>query len=180
MFLPKLAEHTHVLDELTKKEYNNTFPEWTSQHQTAFDKIKNLATSTACLTTIDPNTMPENKIFVTTNASNYGSGVVLAFGPTYEQVQPIAYDSHSFKGVELNYPVHEKEQLAIIHALAKWRTDLLGYKFEVWSDHYTLQHLHTQCDLSHRQARWLEFTSQYDYSIHYLPGEKNVVADALS
>ena len=179
-FLPKLAEHTHVLDELTKKEYNNAFPEWTSRHQTAFDEIKALATSTACLTTIDPNTMPENKIFVTTDASDYGSGAVLAFGPTYEQARPVAYDSRSFKGAELNYPVHEKEQLAIVRALAKWRTDLLGYKFEVWTDHRTLQHLHTQRDLSRRQARWLEFTSQYDYSIHYLPGEKNVVADALS
>ena len=60
-FLPKLAEHTHVLDELTKKEYNNAFPEWTSRHQTAFDNIKQLATSTACLTTIDPTTMPKKQ-----------------------------------------------------------------------------------------------------------------------
>ena len=179
-FLPKLAEHTHVLDKLTKKEYNNTFPEWTSRHQTAFDNIKQLVTSTACLTTIDPTTMPKNKIFVTTNASDHGSGAVLSFGPTYALARPVAYDSRSFKGAELNYPVHEKEQLAIVRALAKWRTDLLGYKFEVWSDHRTLQHLHTQRELSCRQARWLEFTSQFEYTIHYLLGEKNIVTDALS
>ena len=82
-FLPKLAEHTHVLDELTKNEYNNAFPEWTSRHQTTFDNIKQLATSTACLTTIDPTTMPKNKIFVTTDASDHGSGAVLSFSPTY-------------------------------------------------------------------------------------------------
>jgi transposase InsO family protein len=76
--------------------------------------------------------------------------------------------------------VHEKELLAIIRALGKWRTDLLGYNFEVWTDHKTLEHFGTQRDLSRRQARWMEFLSQYDATIHYLPGERNTVADALS
>ena len=92
----------------------------------------------------------------------------------------MAYNSQAFKGAELNYPVHEKELLAIIRALAKWRTDLLGYKFKVWTDHHTLEHFNTQCDLSQRQARWMEFLSHYDATIHYLPGEKNGAADALS
>ena len=75
--------------------------------------------------------MPGHKIFVTTDASDTGSGTLLAFGPTYETARPVAYDSRAFKGAELNYPVHEKELLAIIQALAKWRTDLLGYTFQV-------------------------------------------------
>ena len=124
--------------------------------------------------------MPGHKIFVTTDASDTGSGVVLAFRPTYKTAKPVAYDSRAFKGAELNYPVHEKELLAIIQALAKWRTDLLGYTFEVWTDHKTLEHFGTQRDLSRRQARWMEFLSQYDATIHYLPGEMNCAADALS
>jgi hypothetical protein len=67
----------------------------------------------------------------------------------------LSSSSHAFKGAELNYPVHEKELLAIIRALGKWRTDLLGYTFEVWTDHKTLEHFNTQCDLSRRQARLL-------------------------
>ena len=124
--------------------------------------------------------MPKYKIFVTTDASDVGSGAVLTFGPTYETARSVAYDSRAFKGAELNYPVHEKELLAIVRALAKWRTDLLGYTFEVWTDHRTLEHFGTQRDLSRRQARWMEFMSQYDATIHYLPGEQNTVADALS
>jgi hypothetical protein len=124
--------------------------------------------------------MPDNKIFVTTDASDYGSGAVLSFGPSYQTARPVAYDSRTFKGAELNYPVHEKEQLAIIRALAKWRTDLLGHRFEIWTDHRTLQHLPTQKDLSRRQARWMEFMSHYDATIHYIPGEDNNVVDALS
>jgi hypothetical protein len=179
-FLPKLADHTTTLDALTKKECDKKFPEWTQTHQEAFDNIKHLATSTECLTTIDYSLMPDYKIFVTTDASDYGSGAVLSFGPSYEKAKPVAYDSRSFKGAELNYPVHEKEMLAIVRALKKFRTDLLGHKFQVWTDHKTLEHFPTQRDLSRRQARWLEFLSQYDATIRYLPGEKNVVADALS
>lgn len=180
IFLPKLADHTGVLDTLTKKECDTVFPEWTTQHQHAFDEIKRLAISTECLTTIDASTMPNNKIFVTTDASDYGCGAVLSFGPSRELARPVAYESRSFKEAELNYLVHEKELLAIVHALWKWRTDLLGFQFEVWTDHRTLEHFGKQRDLSRRQARWMEFLSQYDATIHYLPSKKNTAADALS
>jgi hypothetical protein len=156
------------------------FPGWLERHQFAFEAIKKLVTSTDCLTTIDPRLMPNYKIFVTTDASDTGSGAILSFGPTYETARPVAYDSRSFKGAELNYPVHEKELLAIIRALGKWRTDLLGFRFKIWTDHKTLEHFGNQQDLSRRQARWMEFLSQYDASINYTSGEKNTVADALS
>src|SRR6266702_5217298 len=147
-FLPKLANQTSILDELTTKACDKVFPGWHPRHQTAFDTIKEMVTSTECLTTIDPSLMPDHKIFVTMDASNIGSGTVLAFGPTYETARPVAYDSRAFKGAELNYPVHEKELLAIVRALGKWRTDLLGFSFEVWTNHKTLEHFSTQCDLS--------------------------------
>jgi hypothetical protein len=162
------------------KQCDKNFPTWTGQHQMAFDTIKVLATSKKCLTTINPSLMPGHKIFVTTDTSNFGSGTVLVFSPTYDTARPVAYDSHTFKGIELNYPVHEKELLTIIRVLAKWRTDLLSYLFEVWTDHRTLEHFGTQRDLSQRQARWMEFLSHYNTTIHYLPGEKNCAADALS
>ena len=52
--------------------------------------------------------------------SDFGSGAVLSFGETWELAKPVAFDSMTFKGAELNYPVHEKELLAIIRALKKW------------------------------------------------------------
>lgn len=82
-FLPKLADHTAILNELTTKECDKNFPQWTERHQVAFDKVKTLVVSKACLTTIDPSLIPEYKIFVTTDASDTGSGAVLSFGPSY-------------------------------------------------------------------------------------------------
>lgn len=78
-FLPKLAEFTMALDELTRKEC--VFPQWIDRHQTTFGGIKDLVTSKDCLTTIvDPSLTLGHKIFVTIDASDTGSGAILAFG----------------------------------------------------------------------------------------------------
>lgn len=81
---------------------------------------------------------------------------------------------------EVNYPVHERELLAVVRALDKWCVDLLGIPFTVYTDHRTLENFIQQKNLSWRQARWQEFLGQYDFRICYLPGEENSVADALS
>ena len=180
IFLPKLADHTAILNELTHKEFEKNFPTWLPKHQLAFDAIKELVTSRECLTTIDLNKLNTHKIFVTTDASDVCSGAVLSFGETWETARPVAFESTTFKGAELNYPVHEKEMLAIIRALKKWRSDLIGVPFLIYTDHKTLENFHQQRELSRRQARWMEFLSQYDGKIIYVKGEENSVADALS
>jgi len=150
------------------------------RHQKAFNAIKEIVTGRDCLMTIDFSKMPENKIFVTTDASDRCSGAVLLFGPSWETAQPVAFDSMTFKNAELNYPVHEKELLAIIHVLKKWCVNLLGMPFFIYTDHKTLENFNVQKDLSCCQARWMELMSQFDAKIIYIKGEENMVADALS
>ena len=104
----------------------------------------------------------------------------MSFGKTWSSARPVAFDSMTFKGAELNYPVHEKELLAIIRALKKWRVDLLSSLFFIYMDHKTLENFNTQKDLSRRQARWMELMSQHDAKIIYIKGDDNCVADALS
>ncbi|KAJ2923658.1 hypothetical protein H1R20_g13436, partial [Candolleomyces eurysporus] len=179
-FLPNLADHTTVLNTLTTKECDKVFPSWTEKHQTAFDAIKALVTSPECLTVIDHANPGLNKIFVTTDASDTRMGAVLSCGPSWKEARPVAFDSMPFRGAELNYPVHEKELLAIVNALKKWRADLLGTEFFIYTDHRTLENFHKQRDFSRRQARWMEYMSQFDGRIVYVKGEDNSVADALS
>ena len=150
IFLPKLADHTAILNELTHKDCEKIFPPWLPCHQTAFDAIKELVTSRECLTTIDLDKLNTHKIFVTTDASDLCSGAVLSFGETWETARPVAFESTTFKGAELNYPVHEKEMLAIIRALKKWRSDLIGVPFLIYTDHKTLENFHQQRELSRR------------------------------
>jgi hypothetical protein len=51
---------------------------------------------------------------------------------------------------------------------------------EIYTDHKTLLNFDTQRDLSQRQAHWMEFLLQYDYSFHYIASTLNTAADALS
>ncbi len=141
---------------------------WTEEHQSAFDSLKRLVVSSDCLTVIDHMNPGENKIFVTTDASDRRTGAVLSWGPTWETAWPVVYDSMQLKGAQLHYPVHEKELLAIVRALKKWRADLLGNQFEVFTDHRTLENFQTQKALSRRQARWMEEMAQFDmsYKLH--------------
>lgn len=179
-FLPKLADHTRILTPLTMKSADHEWPGWNSSHQTAFDAIKRLVVSRDCLGTIDHDNMGDNKIFVTCDASDWRTGAVLSVGTSPASARPVAFDSMQLKDAQLNYPVHEKELLSIVRALKKWRMELLGTPFTVYTDHRTLERFMTQRELSRRQARWQEFFAQYDFVIQYIPGEDNTVADALS
>jgi hypothetical protein len=179
-YLPQRADFTVILTPLTTKESRKCFPEWTVQHQHAFEAIKALVVSRECLTVIDHDNPGDNNVYVTCDASDWRTGATLSFSPTWKSARPVAFDSMQLKGAERNYPVHEKELLAIIRALKKWRSDLLGMNFFVYTDHRTLQNFDTQRDLSRRQLRWQEFLSQYDMAIVYIPGKANSVADALS
>lgn len=167
-----------ILTPLTCKEFNNNFPIWTNVHQYTFNTIKQLVVSWDCLTMIDHETLGENKIFVTCNTSKWRTGAILTFGKTWESTHPIAFESRQLNCAECNYPMHEQEML-IMRAVKKWWVDLLGTHINIYTDHKTLQNFNFQCDLSQHQAHWMEYLSQYKYSITYINGEKNTVADAL-
>ena len=92
----------------------------------------------------------------------------------------ISYGSRQLKPNELNYPTHDLELAAVVHALKTWRHHLIGQRCEIYTDHKSLVYIFTQPDLNLRQRRWLELVKDYDLGVHYHPGKANVVADALS
>jgi hypothetical protein len=92
----------------------------------------------------------------------------------------IAYASRQLGKHELNYPSHDLELVAVVHALKIWRHYIMGTKCQVYTDHKSLKYIFTQKDLNLRQRRWLELNKDYDLEIHYHPSKANLVADALS
>ncbi|OWY91369.1 hypothetical protein PHMEG_00040078, partial [Phytophthora megakarya] len=73
------------------------------------------------------------------------------------------------KPAERNYPVHDKELLAMRYALIKFRVYLLGEQtFAVYTDHASLRTAMKSPHLSQRMARWLSFFSEYNFVVHYL------------
>lgn len=99
-FLPDLATHTDVLNELTNKDADRAFPHWTDRYQQAFEAIKSIVISRECLTTID-HTDKMKTIFVTTDASDRRSGAVISFNLGNSSPRGLRFNDLQGRRVEL-------------------------------------------------------------------------------
>jgi hypothetical protein len=93
---------------------------------------------------------------------------------------PIVFERRKLSQPERLYSIYDKEMLAIMHALTKFRQYLVGNKFVVKTDHNSLKYFLEQKDLSERQQKWVTKVQAFDFDIEYVKGKKNIVADALS
>jgi ribonuclease HI len=109
------------------------------------------------------------------DASQQGLGCVLM-----QDGKVVSYGSRQLRKHEENYPTHDLELAAIVHALKIWRHYLIGHRCEIYSDHKSLKYIFTQNDLNFRQCRWLELIKDYDLGINYHPEKAHMVADAPS
>ena len=92
----------------------------------------------------------------------------------------IAYASRQLKKHEFNYPTHDLELAAVVHALKIWRHYFLGNVRYIYTDHKSLKYIYIQPKLNMRQRRWLELIKDYNLEVHHHPSKANVVANALS
>ena len=79
----------------------------------------------------------------------------------------VAYTSRQLKVHEKNYPTHDLELAAVVHALQIWRHYLIGNKCEIFTDHKSLKYIFTQPNLNLRQRRWLELIKDYNLDLQY-------------
>ncbi|CAN6566448.1 unnamed protein product [Malus baccata var. baccata] len=141
----------------------------------AFNKLKELL-STA------PVIMPPDwslPFELMCDASDYAVGAVL--GQRVNKVpHVIYYASRTLNDAQLNYSTTENELLAIVFALEKFRSYLIGTKVIVFSDHATLKYLLTKKDAKPRLIRWILLLQEFDLEIKDKKMSENVVADHLS
>ena len=117
-----------------------------------------------------------------TDASKYGIGAYLcqvaATAAGEEQEQPLAFLSKSLSTTEKRWSVYEKEAYAIFYSCKKWEHYLRGNHFHLFTDHKNLTFLNRPP--SEKVMRWRLAVQEFDFSVAYIKGEKNNVADGLS
>ena len=149
---------------------------WDEDKERAFNSLKEAISKAPVLRIFDPD-LPST---VETDASGFAIGAVLFQTDSNGVSRPVAFTSRKLNSAERNYPTHEQELLAAVHALKTWRYYLDGSHFIVYTDHATLRHFPTQPKLTRRQARWMELLQEYDFDFKYKRGADNIVSDALS
>ena len=172
-FIHNFSHTAKPLNELKgKKEWK-----WEKEHQEAFDELKEKITSQLVLS------LPkrEGKFRVEMDTSGHAIGGVLS----QEQEgkwRPIAFLSRTMQAAERNYEIYDKELLAIVEALTKWRQYLLdtAEPFEVWTDHENLKYFREPHKLNGWQARWYLKLQDYDFTLKHILGKTNTKADILS
>lgn len=149
---------------------------WGEAEEMYFKNIKELFCNEVILRYPDKN----RPFYIETDASEYALGAVLCQKDDSGEMGVLQFASRTLKGAEIGYFTTEKELLAIVWALQKFRSYILGSKVITTTDHAALTFL-KECKLAHaRLTRWTLAIQDYDMEVRHCPGEKNIVADTLS
>lgn len=172
-FIPNFSSLTSPISELLKK--GRLAFRWTSEAQVAFEQVKLALTSEPVLAT----PKYELPFYVQTDASDIGMGAVL-FQVEENKERVIAYHSAKLIPAQRKYHVTERECLAVLSAIEKFRPYIEGTAFTVITDHASLLWLSNLKDPTGRLARWALRLQAYDFTLVHRKGKNNIVPDALS
>ena len=92
----------------------------------------------------------------------------------------IYYASQTLDEAQVNYATTEKEFLAVVFVLEKFRSYLINSKVIIFTDHIALKHLMKKSNPKPRLIRWVLWLQEFDLEIKDKVGLANVVADHLS
>jgi RNase H-like domain found in reverse transcriptase/Reverse transcriptase (RNA-dependent DNA polymerase)/dUTPase len=171
-----IEDYGSITKPMTKLTSNKTWT-WGPNQQEAFDQIK----KQMCTEPILLISQRDGLFKIKVDVSNYAKGAIL-YQEQDKIFETIAYLSTAMSPAEQNYDAADKELSAIITALTHWHHYLMGATkdFEIWTNHKNLTYFRSPQKLNQRQAHLMQELSNYHFTLHHIPGEKNVKADTLS
>ena len=147
------------------------------------DKCKDTFETLKGLLTSAPIMQPPNwnvPFEIMCDVSDYAIGAILG-QRVGKASHAICYAFQTLNDAQLNYSTTEKELLAVVFALEKFCSYLIGAKVIVFSYHATLRYLLTKKEAKPRLIRWILLLQEIDLEIRRdKRGSDNLVVDHLS
>ena len=159
---------------LRSKEFS-----WTKECEDRFLELKSLLLGSPALASFD-GSLP---VIVSTDASNSGLGAVLFVEDPVLGRHVVEFASRTLSETERRYSVTEKEALALVWSVERWRHYLLGRSFVLEVDHEPLKMLFSAKGvdrMSLRLARWSTRLMMFKFELRYKKGSLHVLPDYLS
>lgn len=174
-FIKQFAEITAPMTDLLKGK--NVRFIWTEAAEQAFRQLKECLSSTPVLA----NPRYDLPFIIQADASDTGMGAVLAQNSEDgESEHAVAFFSQKFTSAQRKYHTTERECLAVLSAIEKFRPFIEGVPFTVITDHASLLWLQNLRDPAGRLGRWALRLQAYNFTLIHRKGKFNVVPDALS
>ena len=127
---------------------------WNEFANVSFEQLKKAMCTTPVLATPDFT----KEFIVECDASGNGIGVLFM-----QEGQTISFESCQLKGKNQLKPIYEKEMLAILHAVKKWRHYLMGQHFKVKTNHDSLKYFLEQRITLEEQQKWVTKMLGYEF-----------------
>ena len=173
-FVPFFSELLEPLTNLTKKS-EPTYINWTPECEIAFTRIKHAMASQPILILPDLN----EEFIVRTDASSKAIGAVL-MQKKDNILRPIYYVSRKLLDRERNYPICEKEALAIVFAFHMFSRYLFWSKFKLQCDSKCLSVIKQNKTVNPRILRWSLAIQGFNFDWEHISGQNNRISDVLS
>ena len=171
---PLFAAISAPLSDLTRKGQPNNV-QWGEAQERAFLTLQERLLKRPILKLPDH----QKPFILRTDASNCGLGASL-MQEHHDKLYPVAYASKKLSSAECKYSTLERECLAIVWGMTKFRLYLAGKPFILQTDHKPSSYLNQAKFQNDRIMRWALALQGYDYKVESIPGKDNVVADYLS
>ena len=166
---------SHPMVDLTCKDVVFSFSD---KEKVLFKTLK------AAFTTVPVLQYPDqdHEFHLETDTSEFTISGVISVKCDDDKFRPVAYMLHSMTPPERNYPIHDKEMLAIIKATKAWHhyLEATPYPFELHMDHNNLLYFTKSQNLSKHQVHWQQWMTRFSYQLIYKKGSQMHVADPLS